>query len=227
MKTIETFAKQLFGPKPQSEISGHEATVTQLHSGQTYGELPYTIHLFDVARIASKGLTPTISPYRDVLRFFALYHDAIEDTSLTLEKFIDSLMLKGVDEKGCLFATKVLTLLTDPIAETRKERKALLKALWEETRTISRSKVVDAPVYEAAIVVATRVKLADRLAHLERIDSMLAQYSTTSKDERKKAKSLLKMYSKEHEDFMTMVCPEEHELKSEITKLFSLLTKYT
>ena len=216
---IERFAKQIFGDKPGEELRRHIDVVARLHVGQCYGKLPYTVHLFSVARIATMSLLPTVSSVRDVLTLFALYHDAVEDTGLTLDSFIKS--FDDLDASCKLFVRTVMDLLTDGEGETRKERKAALKMKWDRAR----KKSLSSSVVLSALEVAAQVKMADRLSHLEHIHSVLSDKAGIfSKDDTKRAKKFLKMYRKEHEGFLATVSPHDHPLKRKLEKFMFKLS---
>lgn len=77
------------------------------HGDQKYGEHPYSIHLDEVAEIASA--------YGDDATVVAYLHDVVEDTDTTLEE-IESLF-------GTL-TSKCVAILTDEPGSNSKERKA-------------------------------------------------------------------------------------------------------
>jgi (p)ppGpp synthase/HD superfamily hydrolase len=222
-RMIERIAEQILPGDRRLALARHEDRVRELHKDHRYSDMPYIIHLYDVMRISVRDLVPTVSPLRDVLALFALYHDAIEDTELTLEGFLK--LFKGADEDVLRFASIVMTSLTDPEGGSRKERKAAQRELYEAHRKLYADSVEKGESDEClglAIEVAVRVKLADRLAHLERIHLVLADRTGVfDKEEGKRAKSFLKMYSKEHAEFIAAVCPVEHPLKSKISLLIT------
>ena len=79
----------------------------EAHGDQKYGEHPYSVHLDEVAKIASK--------YGEQAKVVAYLHDVVEDTDKT-EKDIEKLF-------GSLVA-RCVSILSDEPGETRKIRKA-------------------------------------------------------------------------------------------------------
>ncbi len=77
------------------------------HGDQRYGEYPYSVHLDEVANIASE--------YGDQAEVVAYLHDVVEDTEVTVNE-IESIF-------GSLVA-RCVAILSDEPGETRKTRKA-------------------------------------------------------------------------------------------------------
>lgn len=87
------------------------------HGDQKYGELPYSVHLDEVAHIASGyGVDATVIAY---------LHDVVEDTETTVSE-IESLF-------GDL-VSRCVAILTDEAGANRKERKA---RTYEKMRQVS------------------------------------------------------------------------------------------
>lgn len=82
-----------------------------VHSGQTYGDEPYTVHLEEVVSI--------LSPYGLVAQILGYLHDTVEDTEATLEHI--------EDEFGA-FYRECIHYLTDCEGVNRVERKAKTNA---------------------------------------------------------------------------------------------------
>jgi (p)ppGpp synthase/HD superfamily hydrolase len=76
------------------------------HGDQKYGEHPYSVHLDEVAHIASE--------YGELAEVVAFLHDVVEDTETTEEEIKDTF--------GPLVASCV-SILSDEPGETRKIRK--------------------------------------------------------------------------------------------------------
>jgi len=77
------------------------------HGEQRYGEFPYSVHLDEVANIASE--------YGEQAEVVAFLHDVVEDTDIGVEEIRESF--------GSLVAACV-SILSDEPGETRKIRKA-------------------------------------------------------------------------------------------------------
>jgi len=77
------------------------------HGEQKYGDLPYFVHLDEVAEIASK--------YGDKAITVAYLHDVVEDTETELEE---------IENEFDSFTSKCVAVLTDERGANRKERKA-------------------------------------------------------------------------------------------------------
>lgn len=77
------------------------------HGEQKYGDLPYFVHLDEVAEIASK--------YGDKAITVAYLHDVVEDTETELEE---------IENEFDSFTSKCVAVLTDEPGANRKERKA-------------------------------------------------------------------------------------------------------
>ncbi len=83
------------------------AFAIEAHGGQLYGDRPYSVHLDQVAEIASG--------YGGQAEMLAFLHDTVEDTSATLDE---------VRERFGGFIADCVALLTDQPGTNRKERKA-------------------------------------------------------------------------------------------------------
>jgi (p)ppGpp synthase/HD superfamily hydrolase len=105
------------------------------HGEQKYGDEPYVFHLDAVAGLVAR--------YGEEAVVVAYLHDAVEDTSATIED-IESIF--GVRIAACV------SLLTDEAGATRKERKAKTHAKLAATGGEAQ--------------VALIVKAADRLANV-------------------------------------------------------------
>ena len=121
------------------------------HGDQKYGDLPYVVHLDEVADIVMQehmrfyrglGLVPAEAVV------VAYVHDVLEDTPCTEPHMAEKL---GATVARCAAA------LADPPGKNRRERKALLHARLAD---------LDREVFEHRIILA--VKAADRLANLRR-----------------------------------------------------------
>lgn len=77
------------------------------HGQQRYGELPYVVHLDDVAsRVEHYGEDATVVAY---------LHDVVEDTSVSES---------DIEQNFGLFVAQCVSILTDEAGINRKERKA-------------------------------------------------------------------------------------------------------
>lgn len=77
------------------------------HGDQKYGDLPYSVHLDEVANI--------VKPYGETAEMVAYLHDVVEDTNVT------------VKEIGAIFGdliSECVQILSDEPGETRKIRKS-------------------------------------------------------------------------------------------------------
>ena len=113
------------------------AFAIEAHGEQTYGRLPYVVHLDEVASLV---------PDDPALRAVAYLHDVLEDTSVTFATLAERF--------GPTIAEAV-ELVTDPEGESRRVRKAKLHA-----RLAGLTLVAPAPP------LALHVKVADRLANV-------------------------------------------------------------
>ena len=76
------------------------------HGNQTYGMLPYEVHLDAVASIAK--------PYGDIAEIVAFLHDVVEDTAITEA---------DIAAEFGEFVADCVSILTDEPGDTRAERK--------------------------------------------------------------------------------------------------------
>lgn len=136
----------------------------EAHGDQRYGDRPYVAHLDAVAALTSL----VTSEDRLRLMTVAYLHDVLEDTPVTREE---------LRERWGSSVAEAVALITDPDAQTRKERKKLLHERLAQTDERT----------EAGRM-ALLVKVADRLANVW-------ECVATKQD------GLLKMYRKEHADF--------------------------
>lgn len=128
------------------------------HGDQKYGSRPYVAHLDEVAKIVSgldRGETAAAIAY---------LHDVLEDTHVKPQE---------IEQHFGAFVRECVELLTDPDAESRKERKRILH---DRLRGVTESHYL-----------ALLVKAADRLANIR----------TSARDN----PSLLGMYRQEHPAF--------------------------
>ena len=77
------------------------------HGGQKYGEFPYSVHLDDVAKIASE--------YGETAQVVAYLHDVVEDTEVTP---------KEIEHAFGGLVSRCVCILSDEPGESRKIRKA-------------------------------------------------------------------------------------------------------
>ncbi len=88
-------------------VARARALAAERHANQQYGDLPYTAHLDDVARL--------VEEYGDRARVVAYLHDIVEDTETSLEEVEDGF---GARVAACV------DLVTDRPGRNRRERKA-------------------------------------------------------------------------------------------------------
>lgn len=115
----------------------------EAHGGQRYGEHPYVVHLEAVAQIV-RGIVK--APDVEWIVAVAYLHDVLEDTDAEEQE----LRLRFGD-----VVADAVAIVTDPVAPTRRERKALLHA---RLRALNETD----PAAWAALI----VKTADRVANL-------------------------------------------------------------
>ena len=116
------------------------------HGDQKYGENPYSLHLDEVANIASK--------YGDQAVVVAYLHDVVEDTDTIVEEIeliFDSL------------TSQCVAILTDESGSNRKERKA---------KTYKKMAKVSGEL-ELALIVKTADRLANFRACVSQINNDL------------------------------------------------------
>jgi (p)ppGpp synthase/HD superfamily hydrolase len=124
------------------------------HGTQKYGELPYVVHLDEVAEIAlqailrlDRDMTVDLASIASIVTV-AYVHDVLEDTGVSL----DSINARFGDPVGMC-----AELLSDPTGKNRKERKEALHARLSELNVLNR-------VGQTVLL----VKASDRLANLRR-----------------------------------------------------------
>jgi guanosine-3',5'-bis(diphosphate) 3'-pyrophosphohydrolase len=140
-------------PTPKQSLELARALAVSSHGDQLYADEPYVRHLEEVVRVLiSNGADPSIPAHLDVL-CAAWLHDTLEDTDLEPSR-IES-----------VFGSKVLEIVqavTDQPGSSRHER---------HLATYPRIALLEAAVC---------VKLADRIANLERsmllVGRMLRKY---------------------------------------------------
>lgn len=120
----------------------------QAHAGQAYGSAPYTVHLDAVVSILNDFFTSPNSSVSDIAGYL---HDAVEDTSLTVEdvraKFGDSV-------------SQIVEFLSDEPGKNRKEKKE--KTYYRMRSVISKHE----EAMPEWLTIAIAVKCADRLANM-------------------------------------------------------------
>lgn len=84
------------------------AFAIEAHGNQRYGEHPYSIHLDEVACLASE--------YGDQAMVVAYLHDVVEDTQVTI---------KNIEDMFGAFVARCVAILSDEPGATRKIRKAV------------------------------------------------------------------------------------------------------
>jgi (p)ppGpp synthase/HD superfamily hydrolase len=110
------------------------AFAIQAHTGQQYGDQPYSVHLDAVAEL--------VKPFGEQTEIIAFLHDVVEDTRVSLET---------VKMQFGAFIAECVGLLTDAPGATRKERK---------TKTYACLAQVSGPA-ELALIVKTADRLAN------------------------------------------------------------------
>jgi hypothetical protein len=131
---------------PRTILSDAREVASRAHAGALYGTAPYTEHL--------DAVEAALERFRwgddEALRAAAWLHDAVEDTSVSLE---DIKRRFGDDVAGLVDA------VTDCSGRTRRDRKP--RTLAKTARSGER---------------AVALKLADRIANVERGGSKLGMY---------------------------------------------------
>jgi len=150
------------------------------HTGQMYGDQPYSIHLDAVAGIVlqqfkanATALVNMGAPGMEVAVSAAYLHDVVEDTDVTLDQ---------IEEMYGEHIADAVGLCTDEPGKNRKERKA---ATYAKIASLDRDR--------NGVIIGLVVKAADRLANLK------ACVASRNDD-------LLSMYRKEHAAFSEAVC---------------------
>ncbi len=97
------------------------AFAIKAHKNQKYGDLPYSVHLDEVAKI--------VKSYGETAEVVAFLHDVVEDTQVTLQE---------IEDIFGSFVSKCVEILSDEPGETRKIRKSatyqkMSKVSGEET----------------------------------------------------------------------------------------------
>ncbi len=120
------------------------------HGKQKYGDSPYSVHLDEVASIASE--------FGDAAAIIAYLHDVVEDTDTTILE-IESLF-------GAL-VSQCVAILTDEPGSNRKERKA---KTYEKMSKVSGE-------LELALIVKAADRLANfRACVAQKNNSLLSMY---------------------------------------------------
>jgi len=138
----------------QTIISAREFAI-QAHGTQQYGDLPYAVHLDEVADLVMYEYHTCLSKIGNAQMIFgtledavatAYIHDILEDTEVSQD---------AVEAKLGATVAACANLLADPPGKSRKERKA---ALYDRLGKLQASLVVD------QIVLV--VKTCDRMANV-------------------------------------------------------------
>ncbi|AWF79477.1 hypothetical protein BTJ40_00770 [Microbulbifer sp. A4B17] len=111
----------------------------QAHGDQRYGSFPYSVHLDEVAKIASE--------YGEEAEVIAYLHDVIEDTDVRAEE---------IEASFGEFVSRCVSILSDEPGETRKIRKS---ATYQKMSRVSGSE-------ELALLVKAADRLANMRACL-------------------------------------------------------------
>ncbi|WP_444934620.1 HD domain-containing protein [Microbulbifer sp. JTAC008] len=111
----------------------------QAHGDQRYGSFPYSVHLDEVAKIASE--------YGEEAEVVAYLHDVIEDTDVTA---------KEIEDIFGELVSRCVCILSDEPGETRKIRKS---ATYQKMAKVSGSE-------ELALLVKAADRLANMRACL-------------------------------------------------------------
>lgn len=89
----------------------------ELHVGQMYGVRPYSAHLEDVVNKLESIVVRGNSIFDDSIFAAAWLHDANEDCGVSIDEIMERTSVETAD---------IVTLVSDPVAHNRKERKRLL-----------------------------------------------------------------------------------------------------
>ena len=175
-------------------IDSFENYAYKKHEGQMYGVLEYKTHLQHVLDLLLLETYKSSKLSLIDLIYVGLGHDLIEDTTATL---------CDIEELSNSNSAAAISLISDPLALNRKERKVLAYAAFNacDDEYIKR--------------LAATVKVADRLANV--------QFSLRDYLDSGKAKKL-KMYVLEHDDFM-MTYSEYCENAEIIKKMTEIIQK--
>jgi (p)ppGpp synthase/HD superfamily hydrolase len=118
----------------------------EAHGDQMYGEVPYTIHLYDVQQLALQINDQDRILHRSFVSDVSWLHDVVEDTDVT----VGELERKFGQDRG-----RAVALVTDPEGyTTRKARKDVLHV-----------RLSSLDVFRVDHRAALLVKLADRLSN--------------------------------------------------------------
>lgn len=174
---------------------------------QTYGELPYSVHLIETANNILKYMNPYVSPEEKIVLIAASYcHDIIEDTRTTYnDLFYDLAKIQQythISDNYDVDIEVIADIVYDLTCEKGKNRNERENdKYFEAIANNNLSKIV---------------KLADRLANIEHslifynIDKMIC-------------------YNNEHENFIkkikfdTIVNDDKNPLKNGVSKMLEIL----
>lgn len=120
------------------------------HAGQTYGALPYTHHLQEVANVAHEFRGTTSDETHEVLVSGCWLHDVMEDAGVKYKDLYESF---GEAVANVVYA------VTDEPGDSRKIRKALTYPKIREEGWV-----------------AIRLKLCDRIANVRRGGPLFEMY---------------------------------------------------
>ena len=149
---------------------------------QTYGKnLPYSIHLCDVASLVKHFAAPIVRDENDIvpLLFGAYYHDSIEDARVTYYDVL-GIAKKYMNDEQALVAAEIVYALTTEKGKTKQERTNDKYFMGIRTTPY-----------------APLVKACDRLANMK--------YSAAHAKNEKKSAGMFSIYKKELPEFLSKI----------------------
>ncbi|PSV00471.1 hypothetical protein [Photobacterium kishitanii] len=143
----------------------------EMHGDQMYGDQPYVSHLDRVRQLIVEFASQDECDQQS-LEMLAIGHDLIEDTLATHDE---------ITKRSSLIVAEAITLISDPVAESRAERKVQAYKRFTECTDKSIKQI------------AATGKFADRSDN----------FSSCIKDFKEKQNTRhIKKYLKEHREFM-------------------------